>query len=1020
MDRKYNRLFIFVLIFVLPLAAFSQYYAYYYGKNKMVINSFEWKYFDTPNFRIYHYTDDMNLLKKIAVTAENGYDKMSKYLNVDIEKRIPLIFYRNHADFEQTNIYPGFLPPGAEAFAEPLSNRMVLHGDSSADELMRTLIHELAHVFEYQVLFKKSSKSLFRFRAPPLWVMEGFSEFITRDWDPFSLLTIRDAVLNDRFPRLAKNGELMVSGMTGRSAYDFGHIIYEFIEDRYGVRGVRNLLFSYRGSIYGSKRNIFRQFGTTQKEFNFELRKYMKDKFSDFIGKEDPEDYNYIIGPNYPFAYSFSHQVSPGGEIAATVTANFKDRKIDIILISMKDGRVIKNITPGFTHRHDGISVLFNPEDGSTFTWDLKGDRIAFFARKGYTPHLVIIDVLKSKILKMVKLNTLMEPSSPHFTNDGKFIYFTGVDGSRSYIYRHNLATGKTDRISRGNLYIKSLDLSPDGKKVVFSATDGKYSHIYIGAVDNPEMARKITSGNTNNITPSFASDGKKVYFSSDEHGAYNLYAIDLEKKTSTRYTDIQTAVFFPVEIPGKDNQLLISSYLKGTFVLLKKDISEYLEKKEVSFESPELVKGKDGKEQIRFSKEVIEKYGKENIHGSKFSLIDGEIKANRSFNRELEDELNFSLTHRKKYKPLRNLSIPSLPPITAGFGSDGSIFGYSFLQLTDVMKDHTFSLLVSSYYGYRSYALTYVNQKNRLQYFTRLYWYSLSYFLYSGYYIDPADNTAYMDRDNYTLVSKRIGLESGFYYPFSREYRAEFSLGFHYQKELSDELFYGTELPYNQMFDGYALPATVALVGETTRFSNFGPLMGHTFRLSFSKYFKLSDDFVDSTTIDVDLRKYFKLAPNTLVAMRLTGFSSSGKQPMLFGTGGNNTLRAARFRSLVGTKGFAFTTELRFPLIKYMATPLGVLGPIRGVLFFDLGGVWDPSIPAYTGSDPVFREYYDGLRNFEFFSDGIELKDPIASYGFGLNVNLWGYPLHFEWVYKTNLKEVRYYGMKFWIGFDF
>ncbi len=1020
MQRKSNRSIIFILIFIIPIMISSQFNPYYYGKNKVVKTSFKWNYFDTPNFRIYHYTDDMKLLKKIAVTAENGYDKMSKYLNVEIEKRIPLIFYRTHVDFEQTNIFPGFLPLGVEAFAEPLSNRMVLHGDSSAEELMRTLTHELGHVFEYQVLYKKSSKSLFRFRSPPLWIMEGFSEFITRDWDPFSLLTIRDAVLNDNIPALARNGELMIGNRGGRTAYDFGHILYEFIEEKYGVRGVRNLLFSFRGSIYGAERNIFRQFGTTRNEFNFELRKYVKNRFKDFITKESAEDYSYIIGPNYPFAYSFSHQISPGGELAATVTANFKSRKIDIILISMKDGKTIKTLTPGFTSKHDGVSIKFNPEDGSTFSWDKKGDKIAFFARKEYTTYLVIIDVLKSNIVKMIKLNNIMEPSSPDFSNNGNHIYFTGVYGSKSFIFRHDLASGKTDRITKGFLFIKSLDLSPSGKRIAFSASDGKYSHIYIGNIENPEMAKKITSGNTNNITPSFSLDGKKIYFSSDEEGAYNLYSTDLEKKINYKYTDVQTAIFFPMEIPGEKDKLLISSYLKGTFVLLKKDVSEYKEKREVQFESPELIKNESGEEEIRFSEEVIKKYGKENIHGTKFSLIDGEIKANRSFNKGLEEELNFNLVNRKKYKPLKNLSIPSLPPITAGFGSDGSIFGYSFLKLSDVMKDHSFSLLISSYYGYRSYGLTYVNLKKRLQFFSRLYWYSNSYYLGGGGYIDPA-STALLDRRNYTLVSERIGLTTGFYYPFSRSYRAEFSLSISHQKELLDNLFYGTELPYNQTFDGYALPVTFSLVGETTRFTNFGPLMGHTFRISLSKYFKINKDFVDSTVIDLDLRKYFKLAPNTLIATRLTGFYSSGANPMLFATGGNNTLRAAQFRSLVGTRGFSFVTELRFPLIHMMSTPIGLLGPVRGVLFFDLGGVWDSSIPEYTGTDPYTKNYYDELRDFDLFSKGTtKLKDGLSSYGYALEVNLWGYPLHFEWIYKTNLKEKKYYGMKFWIGFDF
>ncbi len=1004
-------------LFGMSLMIFPQ-FNYYYGKNKIVKHGFNWKYFDTPNFRIYHYMDDIGLLKRIAVTAENGYDKMSKYLNVDVPKRIPLIFYRTHVDFEQTNLFPGFLPPGVEAFAEPVSNKMVLHGDSSIEDLSRTLVHELGHIFEYQILFKKSSKSLFSFRAPPLWVLEGFSEFITRDWNSFSLLTVRDAVLNDRYPVIGKNGAMKILGGSNRSPYDMGHVVYEFIEEKYGVRGVRNLLFSYRGTVIGSRKNIFRLFGTTSKEFNFELRKYLKGRFKKFAVKEDPEDYSYMIGPNFPFAHSFSHRVSPGGELVATVTVNYKSRKIDLILISMKDGRIIKSITPGFTSKYDGISVVFNPEEGRTIAWDKKNGRIAFFARKEFKNLLVVVNVLKSKVVRIINVGKIMEPSSPDFTRDGKLLYFTGVNGSKSFIYRLDFNSGKIDRITEGNLYIKSIDLSPDEKRILFSATSGKYSQIFVGSVEKPEQAVKITSGSSNSITPTFSSDGKKVYYSSDEKGAYNLYSIDLEKKISYRYTDVQTAVFSPSEIPGEKNKLLLSSYNKGRFVLLKKDISEFIDKTEIDFEYPEILKKGDSGEEIRFSKEVIEKYGKENLQGEKFSLIDGEIKANSSFDSDIEEELEFNLSNRKKYKPFKSLGVPSLPPITAGFGSDGSIFGFSYLRVTDVLNDHNLSLLISSFYGYRSYGLTYVNLRRRLQFFTKLYMFSDSYIL-SGTYIPP-ESSAFLDIRNYTLVRKRYGLTAGFYYPFSRSYRAEFSLSIHHQKELADNIFYGVDLPYNQYFDGYAFPVSFSLVGETTRFSNFGPLMGHTFKFTFSKYFKLGSEFLDTNTFTFDMRKYFRLAPNTLLAVRLNGFYSSGEYPLLFGTGGNNTLRASSFRSLVGTKGFIFTSELRFPLIKFMATPIGMLGPVRGVLFFDLGGVWDDSIAPYTGPDPNIKSYIDDLRNFELFTDDFVLKDGLSSYGFGLEVNLWGYPLHFEWVYKTNLKETRFYGLKFWIGLDF
>lgn len=1010
---KINKIFsLIIIILSVSFTLFPQ-YSYYYGKNKVMRTYFDWKYVETPNFTIYHYSDDTELIKKIAISAENAYDRMSKFLNIEVEKRIPVIFYKTHADFEQTNIFPGFLPLGVEAFAEPVTNRMVLHGDSSVGELTRTLVHELGHIFEYQIIFKKSSKSLLRVSRPPLWVMEGFSEYITNNWRAFSVLTIRDAALNDMIPRISKSGQMITKSRNGRTPYDFGHLIYDFIEEKYGSRGVRNLLYSYRGRMIGMNRNFFRIFGTSEKEFNFELRKYVRDKFRKFITKENPEDYSFVIGPNFPFAYSFSHKISPSGEMLATVTANFKSRKIDIILISMKDGKVIKNITPGFTSKYDGISVIFNPEDGSTFTWDREGETIAFFARKEYVNYMILIDILSGKIKKLIKLENIMEPSSPDFSTSGDSIYFAGVDGTKSFIYKLDLKSSRIDRISGGHLYIKALDISPDGDMVAFSATDGVHSHIYLGKIEKPEVAIKLTSGNYDNITPSFSNDGNTLYFSSDEEGSHNICSIDLRNKIKYRYTDVKTANFFPLEIPGEKNKLVISSYHKGTFMLFEKDISTALDKSEIEFSFPETAKDYSKKENLEFSKEVKEKYGK-GIHGEeKFSLIDGKVFANRNFNKNLEEELNFNLSNRKKYKPFKTMTVPSLPPVTAGFGSDGSIFGFTQLKLTDLMNDRIFSLFMASFYGYRSYNLSYINLKRRLQFFTRLYHYSDSFFL-GGSYVSPT-SSALLNRNNYLTIRKRFGLTSGFYYPFNRFYRTEFSFSLHHQDERIDEIFYGIELPFSQFFDGYAFPITFSLVGETTRFASYGPNMGHTFKISVSKYFKLGADFLDSYSFDFDLRKYFRLGPNTVFATRLTGFKSGGEYPLMYWTGGNNTIRASEFRTLSGNNGIIFSAELRFPLINFLATPIGILGPVRGVFFFDIGGVWfdeDAFGPDYPFKDQLKYDFFSG--------NGIELKNGLSSYGYALEVNLWGYPLHFEWVYRTNLKESRFYGMKFWIGFDF
>ncbi len=165
MRIKKTILFIITLIFVSSTIG-AQYF--YYGKNKVRRTKFDWQYIETDHFNVYYYTEDKALIKTIAAAAEHYFTLISDFLNTKPEEKIPVIFYNTHIDFEQTNLYPGFLPPGVQAFAEPVAHRVVLHGDRAPEELLRTLHHELGHIFEYAVLYKGIKRSALALRPPPL------------------------------------------------------------------------------------------------------------------------------------------------------------------------------------------------------------------------------------------------------------------------------------------------------------------------------------------------------------------------------------------------------------------------------------------------------------------------------------------------------------------------------------------------------------------------------------------------------------------------------------------------------------------------------------------------------------------------------------------------------------------------------------------------------------------------------------------------------------------------------------
>lgn len=945
-----------MLVLILSVTLiFSQYY--YYGKNKVRETRFKWKYIETDNFKVYYYTSNTNLIKEIAESAEKDYARLSRFANTEIKKKIPIIFYRTHIDFEQTNLYPGFLPPGAQAFAEPVAHRVVLHGDLSRDELFGTLTHELGHIFEYGILYQNISRSQMAFRTPPLWVMEGFSDFITQGWDNFNLLTVRDAVLNDQIPVLNKKGQLRTSYGTNRAAYDFGHLLMDFIFENFGERGIRKLFDYYRkASVLKTQRNISKLYYPSVKIFNFEFKKYARKRFEKFFTKENPEEYSFMLGPGVPFFYSFSHQVSPSGELLAVLTANRKSRDLDIVLISMKDGKTIKNITPGFTSKYDNINLKFNPSDGISFSWDNKGEKLAFFVRDEWDYYLIIMSVLDGKITKKIEIENIQDPASPDFSPDDRTLYFTGIVDSQSFIYAMDLETSRVKRLTDGRLFIKSLNISPDGNKIVFSAKKDDFYKLYLGTIDKPEIAIRLTSGDYNDITPVFSRDSRSIYFSSDELDSYNIYSLDLEKRLMTRYTDVRTGNFFPLEIPKNPDRLVISTYYKNTFLLFKKDISDFIERRQVGFQE-----------------------------------LEKEVTAPT-------EEPDVEIIKEDTYKPFSKFFLTALPPVTVGYSTDGSFIGSTMLHMTDLMGDQNFLLSVASYYGYTSAHLYYLNLTRRLQYYTHFYYYREPF--YYPYY-DYALTEPYSQ--SYFTLRKIYGADVALYYPFSRSYRAEFGLSI-FRREENSDLITGVELPYGQFFSGWATPLQLSLVGETTLFANYGPNRGHTFKVSFSKYFKLGDSFMDAYAIEADIRKYFRINNSTLLAFRFRGFTSGGDNPLLNWMGGNNTLRATPWRSVVGETGFHFNAEFRFPLINRARTILGNLGPIRGVLFFDVGGAW-----------------FNQDDNYRFFEeDQFKLRDGISSYGAGIQAWILGVPMHFEWIYRWDFTDREYYGFYFWIGLDF
>ena len=408
----------------------------YFGKNLVHYGKFDWQIYTTDHFEIYYYTEVKPHLERVAGYAESAYQTVSADLKHDLPFKVPLIIFKTFVDFEQENVIPGAVREGVAAFAEPTRNRMLLPLDEPPDLLYRTITHELTHIFEFDII----PQSLIS-RDDPLWIAEGLSDFMTGYWTPLDLATVRDAAVADIVPKMSQM-QGYGNSSNPRLVYNLGHAAFEFMESRWGKEGIRQFLFSLRKSVVGSSGGAFEEaFKLKPDEFDQQFEKYLKDRFKPFRDKERPMDYGRDLAPNPEktrFTSAYTAEPSPTGDLVAVMTGNRRDQEFDVVLVSAKDGQVVRNLTPGFD-QDMGFQYISIPggrwNTVPWLTWAPGGDRLAFIARFGKSKGIVIQDVVTKKVVQRIDLPTVNEPESPCFSPDGKSIVFSALQNAKSDIF---------------------------------------------------------------------------------------------------------------------------------------------------------------------------------------------------------------------------------------------------------------------------------------------------------------------------------------------------------------------------------------------------------------------------------------------------------------------------------------------------------------------------------------------------------------------------------------------------------
>ena len=383
-------------------------------------------------------------------------------------------------------------------------------------------------------------------------------------------------------------------------------------------------------------------------------------------------------------------------------------------------------------------------------------------------------------------------------------------------------------------------------------------------------------------------------------------------------------------------------------------------------------------------------------------------------------------------------------PPVNVGVTSNGDVFGGSQISFGDVTGDQQFNVFIASISQYRTMAASYVNLSRplpvRAARATRRRRSSTG--RPTARYYDPAYRGVHRPRHRAgdsngprrhrardlsdqiaTAASSSRAASSSSASEYNDPGAAESSRT-QYQQET-----YGRTLFSN----GSMIPLGVEFVQETTVFREFGPLAGNTVRLAYdvvARHRRACCRARPSTPI---CGTTCGSAPTACWRRASKGSRASATYPDFTYFGGNSELRGYDYLQFSGQNAVFANAELRFPLIEAALTPIGVIGGIRGVFFANIGGAWFDGQPSpnrcsrskrlqvldergrnlhgrSSASETDAAGFPSRTRPASPSSDsgpatavsGFRLKDGRASYGVGLETFALGFPVHFDWSWRT------------------
>ncbi|MDX1531242.1 MAG: hypothetical protein R3362_06925, partial [Rhodothermales bacterium] len=421
--RIASSLLVLLLATALAAPAAAQYH-FYFGRNKVQYEDFDWHVLKTDHFDVYYYPEAQALAEHGAHFAEEAYEELQHRFSFSLNHRVPLIFYSSNLHFKQTNVTPGFIPDGVGGFFEFMKGRVVIPANGDLHRFRRVIRHELVHVFTYSKLARVMRDHRRPFQmVPPLWFTEGLAEYWSGEPDYQHEMVMRDAVASNYFVPLENLDRIAGSYVM----YKEGEALCRFIAETYGDEKLLLLIENFWRDLDFREvmEHVLREdFLTTSDRWTEWVRaQYLPDL-------EDADIPSLMAEP-----------VAVGGFNGKPVYFRHPDGRRLVLYVANRDGyaNVFAVEVDAEGRPQTEPRVLVRGERGPRFEafhlFESQMDvsdvgKLAFVTKSGGTDVVHVYDLLADAVVATYRFDGLTAVYSPEWDPTGTTLAFTGIPES--------------------------------------------------------------------------------------------------------------------------------------------------------------------------------------------------------------------------------------------------------------------------------------------------------------------------------------------------------------------------------------------------------------------------------------------------------------------------------------------------------------------------------------------------------------------------------------------------------------